>query len=185
MRLPCCRATDRAGSDRAGRSCARAVGERFDLRFTCATFPVGAAAVAVANDPLPRGRAPLSRTRMRCCSARWGIRRSMARRASCAPNGLLALRKLLTSTQPAAGRVHPALLGCSPLKPERLRGVDLLVVRELTGGLYYGEPRGRNGKSAVTRWRYRRRDRARRARRVRCGAGPPAAGHIGGQGERT
>jgi len=50
--------------------------------------------------------------------------------------------------------VHPALLDCSPLKPERLRGVDLLVIRELTGGLYYGEPRGRNGTRAVNTLAY-------------------------------
>src|SRR5437016_5977566 len=50
--------------------------------------------------------------------------------------------------------VHQALLYCSPLKPERLRGVDLLVVRELTGGLYYGEPRGRHGSSAVNTLAY-------------------------------
>jgi 3-isopropylmalate dehydrogenase len=64
--------------------------------------------------------------------------------------GLLALRKLLNvyaNLRPVA--VHPALAAASPLKPERLRGVDVLVVRELTGGLYYGEPRGRNGTKAV------------------------------------
>jgi len=64
--------------------------------------------------------------------------------------GLLALRALLhvyANLRPVA--VHPALASCSPLKAERLRGVDVLVVRELTGGLYYGEPRGRNGASAV------------------------------------
>jgi len=69
--------------------------------------------------------------------------------------GLLALRKLLhvyANLRPVA--VHPALVGCSPLKPERLRDVDLLVVRELTGGLYYGEPRGRNGASAVNTLAY-------------------------------
>jgi 3-isopropylmalate dehydrogenase len=38
-------------------------------------------------------------------------------------------------------RVHPALADVSPLKPERLAGVDLLVVRELTGGLYFGQPK--------------------------------------------
>src|SRR5256885_4855768 len=47
-----------------------------------------------------------------------------------------------------------ALAGCSPLKPDRLRGVVLLVVRELTGGLYYGEPRGRNGKRAINTLAY-------------------------------
>jgi 3-isopropylmalate dehydrogenase len=58
--------------------------------------------------------------------------------------GLLAIRKelgLFANLRPV--RPHPALLGASPLKPERLAGVDLLVVRELTGGLYFGQPRGR------------------------------------------
>jgi 3-isopropylmalate dehydrogenase len=58
--------------------------------------------------------------------------------------GLLALRKALglyANLRPV--RVHPSLVGASPLKPERLRGVDIMVVRELTGGLYFGKPRGR------------------------------------------
>jgi 3-isopropylmalate dehydrogenase len=35
-------------------------------------------------------------------------------------------------------KVHPALIDASPLKPEKLQGVDIIVVRELTGGLYFG-----------------------------------------------
>jgi len=128
-----------------------AVGERFDLRFTCATFPVGAAAVAVANDPLPPGtRAAVTHSDAVLLGAVGDPALDGAPRELRPETGLLALRKLLNvyaNLRPVA--VHPALLGCSPLKPERLRGVDLLVVRELTGGLYYGEPRGRNGKSAV------------------------------------
>jgi 3-isopropylmalate dehydrogenase len=64
--------------------------------------------------------------------------------------GLLAIRKglgLYANLRPV--RSHPALLDSSPLKAERLTGVDLVVVRELTGGLYFGEPKGRyseNGK---------------------------------------
>jgi 3-isopropylmalate dehydrogenase len=69
--------------------------------------------------------------------------------------GLLALRKLLgayANLRPVS--VHPALRHASPLRPERLEGVDLLIVRELTGGLYYGEPRGRQGDAAVNTLRY-------------------------------
>jgi 3-isopropylmalate dehydrogenase len=58
--------------------------------------------------------------------------------------GLLALRKgldLFANLRPV--RPHPALAFASPLREEKLRGVDFLVVRELTGGLYFGQPKGR------------------------------------------
>ncbi len=53
--------------------------------------------------------------------------------------GLLALRKglqVFANLRPV--KVHPALIDASPLKPDRLHGVDIIVVRELTGGLYFG-----------------------------------------------
>ena len=56
--------------------------------------------------------------------------------------GLLALRKglgVFANLRPV--KVHPALIDASPLKPERLEGVDILVIRELTGGLYFGQPK--------------------------------------------
>jgi 3-isopropylmalate dehydrogenase len=59
--------------------------------------------------------------------------------------GLLKLRKELgvfANLRPV--RVHPALASLSPLKPEKLAGVDILVLRELTGGLYFGQPKGRD-----------------------------------------
>ena len=58
--------------------------------------------------------------------------------------GLLRIRKELgvfANLRPV--RIHPALIDASPLKPEKLAGVDMIVVRELTGGLYFGQPRGR------------------------------------------
>ncbi len=62
--------------------------------------------------------------------------------------GLLALRKglgLFANLRPVT--VHPKLFDASPLKSELLHGVDIMVVRELTGGLYFGEKR-RHGEVA-------------------------------------
>ena len=58
--------------------------------------------------------------------------------------GLLRLRKglgVFANMRPI--KLHPALIEASPLKPERLKGVDVLVLRELTGGLYFGQPKKR------------------------------------------
>jgi 3-isopropylmalate dehydrogenase len=66
--------------------------------------------------------------------------------------GLLRLRKELgafANLRPVS--VHPALVDASPLKAERLAGVDILVVRELTGGLYFGQPKGRDTVNGVER----------------------------------
>jgi 3-isopropylmalate dehydrogenase len=57
--------------------------------------------------------------------------------------GLLQIRKrlgLYVNLRPA--RVLDSLVGISALKPERVRGTDLVIVRELTGGIYFGNPRG-------------------------------------------
>jgi 3-isopropylmalate dehydrogenase len=66
--------------------------------------------------------------------------------------GLLALRKglgVFANLRPV--KVHPALIDSSPLKPEKLVGVDILVIRELTGGLYFGWPKGRDIKDGRER----------------------------------
>ncbi len=65
--------------------------------------------------------------------------------------GLLGLRKamcLFGNLRPV--RLHPDLMDSSPLRRELLEGVDLLVVRELTGGVYFGTPRGRTVENGET-----------------------------------
>jgi 3-isopropylmalate dehydrogenase len=73
--------------------------------------------------------------------------------------GLLRLRRGLgafANIRPA--RLFPALIDASPLRPEVVQGTDVLIVRELLGGLYFGEPRGeRNvggGREALNTMRY-------------------------------
>jgi 3-isopropylmalate dehydrogenase len=66
--------------------------------------------------------------------------------------GLLRLRKgleVFANLRPV--RVHPSLVETSPLKPDKLEGVDILVIRELTGGLYFGEPKERAREGAHER----------------------------------
>ncbi len=78
--------------------------------------------------------------------------------------GLLALRRALglyANLRPV--RVHPALTDLAPLRPERLRGVDLVIVRELVSGIYFGE-RGEGEEEAYDVCRYRRAEIERTAR---------------------
>jgi 3-isopropylmalate dehydrogenase len=133
-----------------------AVSERFDVKLALSRFPIGAAAVAAAGDPLPAAtRAAVQRADAVLLGAVGDPSLDQAPRHLRPEAGLLALRALLgvyANLRPVT--VHAVLADRSPLKPERLRGVDLLIVRELTGGLYYGEPRGREETRAVNTLAY-------------------------------
>lgn len=119
-------------------------------------YAIGAAGVVEAGDALPaRTRAAVVEADAVLLGAVGDPALATATGARRPEAGLLALRQLLgvyANLRPVA--VHPALAHASPLRSERLAGTDLLIVRELTGGLYYGEPRGRTGDSAVNTLRY-------------------------------
>ena len=129
----------------------RTVAERSGLRLTLERYPIGAAGVAVAGDPLPEvTRAAVTRADAVLLGAVGDPALDGAPRHLKPETGLLALRALLgvfANLRPVS--VHPGLVGRSPLKADRLHGVNVLIVRELLGGLYYGEPRGRGTSRAV------------------------------------
>jgi 3-isopropylmalate dehydrogenase len=133
-----------------------AVGDLYGHRFRMEYFGIGAAGVAEDGLPLPaRTRAGVMEADAILLGAVGSpaLVNAIANRRPEA--GLLALRRLLgvfANLRPVA--VHPALRHMSPLRSERLEGVNLLIVRELTGGLYYGEPRGRDDREAVNTLRY-------------------------------
>lgn len=134
----------------------QAAGERFGLEFALSQFPVGAAGVAAAGDPLPpETRDAVVKADAVLLGAVGDPSLDHAPRKLRPESGLLALRGLLAvyaNLRPVT--TNPALAFCSPLKPEHLAGVDILIVRELVGGLYYGEPRGKENGAAVNTLRY-------------------------------
>lgn len=81
---------------------------------------------------------------MRSTSGRWGPRWDDPLAKVWPEDGLLGLRKglgLFANLRPV--KVFPMLVDSSNLKPDVVRGVDLVFVRELTGGLYFGKPKKR------------------------------------------
>jgi 3-isopropylmalate dehydrogenase len=81
--------------------------------------------------------------------------------------GLLGLRQVLevfANLRPV--KMWPALVESSPLKNEIVTGTDMIIVRELTGGLYYGQPRGIENDRAVNTMVYTRAEIERVARKA-------------------
>lgn len=120
-----------------------AVCARFGHRLDLSTYPIGGAAVRATGVPLPDA------TLAACLSADAVLLGAVGDPAfDAAPRhqrpetALLALRKAMgvyANLRPA--RLWPGLEQAGPLRPDRVAGTDLLVVRELLGGLYFGEPR--------------------------------------------
>ena len=135
----------------------RVVGARFGREFVFEHALVGGAAMDVGGNPLPAPTMALCQASDAILFGAVGDPRYDDPQAKARPEqALLRLRKelgLFANLRPV--RVHPALVDASPLRPELVRGVDLIVVRELTGGLYFGQPRveaspGTNGRAVDT-----------------------------------
>ena len=80
---------------------------------------------------------------MRCCSARWADRNGTSCRSTRSRNAACCGCARIWSCSPICGPAlcFDALKDASTLKPEIVSGLDILIVRELTGGVYFGEPK--------------------------------------------
>ena len=137
-----------------------AVGRRFGHAFDLSTGSVGGAAIDELGTALP------DETMARCQDTdavlfgavggpKWDDPQAKVR----PEDGILAIRKglgLFANLRPV--KVYTALINSSPVKPEVLEGVDMMVVRELTGGLYFSRPKRRwttaRGRRGVDTLRY-------------------------------
>jgi 3-isopropylmalate dehydrogenase len=117
-----------------------AVADLFGHRFSFREAAVGGAAIDATGDPLPAASLAACRDAAAVfLGAVGGPRWSHADAPVRPEQGLLRLRRefgLFANLRPV--RLFPALASRAPLRPELLVGVDLLFVRELAGGLYYG-----------------------------------------------
>lgn len=120
------------------------------LDLTIETAPIGGAGYEAAGHPLPEATLDLARRADAILlGAVGGPRYDALPRPLRPEQGILSLRKsleLFANLRPAL--LYPELADASTLKPEVVAGLDLMIVRELTGDIYFGEPRGRRNNAA-------------------------------------
>jgi len=123
---------------------ARKVLQKLNLALEFTEAPVGGAAYEAAGDPLPAATLRVAKQADAVLFGAVGDPRYDAlERAKRPEQAILGLRRelgLFANLRPA--RVHPELAEASALKPEVVSGLDILIVRELTGDIYFGKPRG-------------------------------------------
>ena len=139
----CCLPGDGIGPEimAEGKKVLAAVGARFGVDFSCDDALIGGAAIDACGDPLPAATLEAVRASDAVLLAavggpKWDATEPGAPRPE---QGLLGIRKelgLYTNLRPV--QVFAPLAGASTLRPEVIDGVDMMIVRELTGGLYFG-----------------------------------------------
>lgn len=122
----------------------KVIGEQSDISFEFAEALIGGAAIDATGEPLPPDTLETCRNSDAVLlAAIGGYKWDTLPRHLRPETGLLALRAglgLFANLRPAT--IFPQLIDASPLKREVVEGVDVMVVRELTGGIYFGQPRG-------------------------------------------
>jgi len=122
----------------------RVADQRFALGLEVEQALLGGAAIDACGKPLPDETLAKARAADAILLGAVGGPRWDAIERSLRPEkGLLEIRSklgLFGNLRPAI--LYPQLAGASALKPEVVSGLDILIVRELTGGIYFGEPRG-------------------------------------------
>src|SRR5512139_2549319 len=132
-----------------------AAAHRFGFQPTFTAAVIGGAAIDAFHTALPDGAMHQAQSSDAVLLGAVGGPKWDDPRATVRPEqALLGLRRglgLFANLRPV--RVFPELLDAGPLKPDVLRDVDLVVVRELTGGIYFGKPseqrQGSGGREAV------------------------------------
>ncbi len=134
----------------------KAVEKRFDTTFTLEYGAIGGAGIDEAGVPLPDKTLALAKRVKVILLGSVGDYKYDTLDPKIRPEqGLLQIRKalgLFANLRPV--KAYQALLHTSTLKPEIIDGIDMLIVRELTGGLYFGEPKIRTETNAVDSMTY-------------------------------
>ena len=132
-----------------------AVSDRLALDLKLHEAPIGGAAIDAVGQPLPAETLALCREADGLFLGAVGGPQWADVAVELRPEqGLLDLRRalgLFANLRPV--KTHPELVAASPLRPERLAGVDIVIVRELTGGIYFGK-RGRTETTAFDTCEY-------------------------------